>query len=124
MEQNGKTPDTIDAYIAQAAPERRELLQRMREVIREAAPEATEKISWGMPTFYLHGNLVHFAPAQRHLGFYPGESGVADFESELSAHKTSKGCIRFPYDKPLPVELIQKIVRHRAAQNIQAAKAK
>ncbi|MDF2568174.1 MAG: hypothetical protein K0R90_1630 [Oscillospiraceae bacterium] len=107
----------IDQYIAQYSEELQEKLQEIRQVIREAAPEASEKISWQMPTFYLNGNLVHFAMNKAHLGLYPGASGVEHFESELGDYKHSKGTIQFPLNKPLPKELITKIVQFRVQEN-------
>ena len=109
----------IDAYIAQYPKDRQAVLQQMREMIREAAPEATEKISWRMPTFYINGNLVHFAMFKHHIGLYPGASGVAQFEAKLSEYKHSKGAIQFPLDKPLPKELIQEIVKFRLKENLE-----
>lgn len=116
--------DSIDAYIAQFPPEVQEKLQALRQVIRQSAPAATEKISWQMPTFYLYGNLVHFAAHQKHIGFYPGAEGIQAFQEKLSAYKTSKGAAQFPYDKPLPSGLIGEIVRYRAAQNVKWAQEK
>jgi uncharacterized protein YdhG (YjbR/CyaY superfamily) len=92
-------------------------MQTVRQAIREAAPQATEKISWQMPTFYLHGNLVHFAGNKSHLGLYPGASGVEHFLPELTEYKTSKGAIQFPYTKPMPIELIQRIAKFRVTEN-------
>lgn len=107
---------TIDQYIAAQPAQRQPCMEEMRAIIREAAPEATEKISWGMPTFYLKGNLVHFALGKNHLGFYPGESGVANFLPKLAAYKTSKGAIQLPLGQPLPAELIREIVTFRVAE--------
>ncbi len=107
----------IDEYIAQCPPQHREKLEEIRQVIREAAPDATEKISWRMPTFYLNGNVVHFALHKSHIGFYPGASGVEHFEQELSDYKHSKGAIRFPLSDPLPKGLIKDIVRFRVLEN-------
>ncbi len=117
MENNQTAPKNIDEYIAQFSPEMQSIMQTVRKVIREAAPQASEKISWQMPTFYLHGNLVHFAANKSHLGFYPGASGVEHFTPELTEYKTSKGAIQFPYSKPLPIELIQRIVKFRVTEN-------
>lgn len=116
--------DSIDAYIADFPTEVQEKLQALRHVIRQAAPEATEKISWQMPTFYLYGNLVHFAAHQKHIGFYPGAEGMEAFLPMLSAYKTSKGAVQFPFDQPLPFELIGEIVRYRVAQNVKWAEEK
>lgn len=116
--------NTIDEYIAQFPPEVQEKLAAVRNTIREAAPEATEKISWQMPTFYLHGNLVHFAAMKKHIGFYPGPSGVAAFAPKLTEYKTSKGAIQFPLNKPLPLDLIREIVTFRVAENKKTAEEK
>ncbi len=116
--------DSIDAYIAQFPPEVQQKLQALRQVIRQSAPEATEKISWQMPTFFLHGNLVHFAAHQKHIGFYPGAEGIQAFQEKLSAYKTSKGAVQFPFNQPLPSELVGEIVRYRAAQNVKWAEEK
>lgn len=114
-----KNPElqTIDDYIAQFPDEVRERMQHLRKLIKDAAPEASEKMSWGMPTFYFHGNLVHFAAHKKHLGFYPGASGVENFLDKLKEYHTSKGAIQFPLDKPLPLELIEEIVRFRLDEN-------
>jgi uncharacterized protein YdhG (YjbR/CyaY superfamily) len=103
----------VDAYINQADPDIRPRLGLIRTIIREEAPEAIEKISYGMPTFHLHENLVHFAAAKHHIGFYPTPSGVEAFKAELEGLKWSKGAIQFPHNAPLPEELIRKIVRFR-----------
>ncbi len=114
-----KNPEiqTIDDYIAQFPDEARERMQLLRKVIRDAAPEATEKISWGMPTFVFYGNLVHFAAHKKHVGFYPGASGVEQFLDKLEEYHTSKGAIQFPMDKPLPLDLIDEIIRFRLEEN-------
>lgn len=114
----------IDSYIASFPPEIQGLLTEMRRLIRAAVPEATEKISYQMPTFYLKGNLVHFAAAKHHLGFYPSPSGITAFSDALKDYSTSKGAIQFPYDKPLPAELIAQIVAFRVHENLTLAEAK
>jgi uncharacterized protein YdhG (YjbR/CyaY superfamily) len=124
MEENKVTPQSIDEYIVQFTPEIQEKLIMLRKVIKEAAPEATEKISWGMPTFVLHGNLVHFAAFKNHIGLYPSPSGIDNFKDELSEYKGAKGSIQFPFKKPMPYELIGKIVKFRVAENIQIAEDK
>ncbi len=108
---------TIDEYIAQQPADVQPVLQQIRSVIRDAAPEVTEKISYQMPTFYLNGNLVHFAAYKGHIGFYPTPSGTEQFEQELSAYKRSKGAVQFPLDQPMPYELIRRMVQFRAAEN-------
>ncbi|THF72613.1 iron chaperone [Cohnella fermenti] len=115
---------TVDEYIACFPTDIQELLLGVRATIREAAPEAAEKISYQMPTFDLHGNLVHFAAFKNHIGFYPGASGVAAFQQELSAYKGAKGSVQFPIGRPIPHELIARIVRYRVAENKERAAAK
>jgi uncharacterized protein YdhG (YjbR/CyaY superfamily) len=121
MEENKTTYSTIDEYIIQFSPEVQEILQTLRTVIKEAAPDATEKINYQMPTFDLHGNLVHFAAYKNHIGFYPAASGIDAFKHELSEYKGAKGSVQFPIEKPLPYELISKIVKFRVAENIKKA---
>jgi uncharacterized protein YdhG (YjbR/CyaY superfamily) len=115
---------TITQYIRSFPKATQKLLQEMRDAIRSAAPEAIEKISYQMPTFYLHGNLVHFAAYEHHIGFYPAASGIAAFQDQLKKYKSSKGAVQFPTDKPLPLALIKKIVRYRVKENLERAKAK
>ncbi|MBY9078598.1 DUF1801 domain-containing protein [Paenibacillus sp. HN-1] len=121
MEPVNGVPKSIDEYIAGYPPEIQNLLQSVRQAIREAAPEAKEKISYRMPTFFLHGNLVHFAAFNRHIGFYPAPSGIEAFEQELSAYKSSKGAVQFPLDQPIPYELIRKITAFRVRENREKA---
>ena len=115
---------TIDEYISQFPHDVQEILKNIRQIIKEAVPEAREKISYRMPTFDLHGNLVHFAAFKKHIGLYPTPSGIETFDRELSEYKTSKGGVQFPLEKPIPYELIKKIVQFRAAENIQKAEEK
>ena len=117
-------PQNIDAYIGRFPTEVQEILQEMRRTIREAAPEAREKISYQMPTFDLHGNLVHFAAYKNHIGFYPTPSGIEAFASELSPYESSKGAVKFPIDHPMPLELVGRIVRFRVEENQKKAEAK
>lgn len=124
MKAAAAAPATIDAYLAQVPPRTRRLLQALRKTIRAAAPQATEKISYRMPTFYLEGNLVHFAAFDRHVGFYPGAAGVAEFQGELSSYVWGKGSIQFPLDQPLPLELVRRITEFRVAQNLAKAGGK
>ena len=111
-----QAPKTVDEYIAAAPAEVRPRLEAMRALIRETAPQAREKISWGMATYDLNGNLVHFAAQKHHMGFYPGASGVAHFQAKLTGYKTSKGAIQLPYNQELPVELIKEIIRFRVKE--------
>ncbi len=116
--------NTIDEYIALFPDEIQYKLNRIRETIKAAAPEAGEKISYQMPTFTLKGNLVHFAAFKNHIGFYPTPSGTEEFKRELSAYDGSKGTVRFPLDKPIPYDLIRKIVVFRVMENLQRTEAK
>jgi uncharacterized protein YdhG (YjbR/CyaY superfamily) len=111
---------TIDEYIAGHPPEIRTRLEAMRKTIWKHAPEAEERISYRIPTFYLGGNLVHFAAFDRHVGFYPGAAGIAAFRDALANYKSAKGSVQFPHTEPLPLALVAEIVRFRVAQ--QAAK--
>jgi len=109
---------TIDEYIATFPENVQDILEKIRKVIREAAPEAEEAISYGMPTFKLNGNLVHFAAYEKHIGFYPAPSGIEAFKEELSMYKGGKGSVQFPIDKPLPLDLVEKIVIFRVKENL------
>ncbi len=117
-------PTTIDAYIAAFPEDVQAILQQIRQLIHDTAPEATEAISYGMPTFKLHGNLVHFAAFKNHIGFYPVPSGMAAFQEELSAYKQGKGSVQFPLDRPMPYDLIRRIVQFRVAENRAAGAAR
>jgi len=108
---------TIDEYIESAPEGARKKLVEIKRLIREVAPEAEERISYRMPAFFLDGILVWFAAASKHIGFYPKQGAVEVFKRELAGYKTSKGTIRFPIDKPLPINLIKKIVRYRIKEN-------
>jgi uncharacterized protein YdhG (YjbR/CyaY superfamily) len=116
MDKNGSY-STIDEYIARYPLPVRKKLNQIRQLVKELAPEATEKISYRMPTFYLNGNLVHFAAYTHHIGLYPTSSGVAHFEAELATYQHSKGAIQFPLDHELPLDLIRRIVEFRVAEN-------
>ncbi len=118
MEENRNRITTIDEYIAQCPEEVRPVLQRIRAVIKEAAPKAVEKISYQMPGFYFNGSLVWFGVHTHHIGFYPTGSGIAAFKEELSGYKVSKGAVQFPLDQPIPYDLIREIVKFRVAENL------
>jgi uncharacterized protein YdhG (YjbR/CyaY superfamily) len=115
---------SIDAYIAGFPEDIQALLEAVRATIKAAAPDATERISYQMPTFALHGNLVHFAALKNHIGFYPTSSGIAAFKDELAGYESSKGSVKVPIGQPLPLELISKIVQFRATENRNKAAAK
>jgi uncharacterized protein YdhG (YjbR/CyaY superfamily) len=118
------THASIDDYIATFPKEIQRMLQELRATIHAAAPEATEKISYQMPTFYLKGNLIHFAAFKNHIGLYPAPSGIEAFKEELSRYASSKGAVQFPIDKPLPLELVSRIVKFRVAENLNKAASK
>lgn len=124
MKSGQPVPQTIDEYIACHTPEIQEKLEKIRATIRKAAPKAEEAISYMIPTFKLHGNLVHFAAYKNHIGFYPGAGGIAAFQEELAGYETSKGTVQFSLDKRLPLTLIAKIVKFRVQQNLDKAAAK
>jgi uncharacterized protein YdhG (YjbR/CyaY superfamily) len=124
MEDNKIPYQTIDEYIAQSSPEIQERLQEMKKVIKEAAPGAEETISFQMPAFTFYGILVYYAAFKKHIGFFPRPSGIEAFQKELSEYKCSKGGVQFPNNKPLPYELVRKIVKFRVAENIKEAEGK
>lgn len=107
---------SIDDYICSFSKDVQKQLRAMRAAISEQAPEAKEKISYQMPTYYLNGNLVHFAAHKNHIGFYPTPGAIMYFKKQLTKYKTSKGAIQFPIEDPLPITLIKKIVRYRVAE--------
>jgi len=117
-------PTDIDAYIAAFAPEIQQLLQQVRKTIQYAAPNTEQTISYGMPTFKQEGILVHFAAFKNHIGLYALPSGNVAFKEELSAYKTGKGSIQFPIEKPMPIDLITKIVKFRVDENKAKAELK
>lgn len=107
---------TIDEYIAFFPPDVRDILQKTRQTIKDAAPGAAEAIAYGMPAFKLNGSLVFFAAQKHHLGFYPTPSGITRFQKELAPYKTSKGAVQFPFAEPIPYNLIEKITRFRVKE--------
>jgi uncharacterized protein YdhG (YjbR/CyaY superfamily) len=124
MEKNKPQMISIDTYIAQFPADIQKKLKDLRAIIHAAAPDATEKISYQMPTFFLKGNLVHFAAFKNHIGFFPTPSGITTFEKELAVYRTSKGTMQIPLDQPLPADLITRIVKYRMAENLQKAEKK
>lgn len=105
----GKAPETIDEYIEAQPREAQSYLNQIRETIKRAIPEAQERISWSMPTYWKGRNIIHFAGFKKHIGLYPGPEAVAEFAERLKGYKTSKGAVQLPLDKPLPLELIAEI---------------
>jgi len=109
---------TIDEYIKTFPTDVQSILERMRQVIRKAAPDAVEAISYQIPTFKLNGNLVHFAAFKNHIGFYPTSSGIEAFKKEFSRYKWAKGSVQFPIGEPIPFDLVEKIVLFRVKENM------
>ncbi len=116
--------ESIDDYISDFPENIQVILKELREVIKKAAPEATEKISYQMPTYYLEGNLVHFAAYKNHIGFYPTQSAMIVFQEELRKYKSAKGSIQFPISERLPFDLIRIMVLFRVDENKKKAKEK
>lgn len=123
MKAKTKAAGPVDEYIARQPPEVRRMLELLRRTIRAAAPEAEETISYRIPTFKQHGNLVHFAAWKDHIGFYPAPSGIQRFAKELAGFVQSRGTVQFPLDKPIPVRLVGRIVKFRLQENRARAKA-
>jgi uncharacterized protein YdhG (YjbR/CyaY superfamily) len=121
MDKNPKYT-TIDEYIAQFPAETQKRLKAIRKLIAKLAPDAAEKISYQIPTFYLNGNLIHFAGFAGHIGLYPTPVGIEEFKEELSKYKQGKGSVQFPLDEPLPMDLIARIVKFRVEKNSKKAK--
>lgn len=113
---------SIDEYIGTFPEDIQKILGGLRTTIKAAAPEAEEKISYQMPTFFLNGNLIHFAAYKNHIGLYPTPSGIEAFKRELSMYPGAKGSVKLPIDKPLPLKLIARIVKFRVAENLKKGK--
>jgi uncharacterized protein YdhG (YjbR/CyaY superfamily) len=112
---------TIDEYIGAQPARTQKVLRSIRAAIRKAAPGATETINYGIPTFQLSGNLVHFAAFDKHIGFYPTPSGINAFKRELSRFVAAKGSVQFPLDQPMPLDLISRIVKFRVKEQVPLA---
>jgi uncharacterized protein YdhG (YjbR/CyaY superfamily) len=122
MKSDESTSNVIDEYIANFPDDVQKILQKVRKIIRQTAPDAQEKINYGIPTLTLNGNLVHFAGFKNHIGFYPTPSGIEKFKKELSKYEGAKGSVKFPLNQPIPYDLIKKITEFRVKE--QQAKAK
>ena len=107
----GEAPKTIEEYIERQPEQAQPLLRQVNNTIKSAIPDAAEKISWSMPTYWKKHNLIQFAAFKKHIGLYPGPEAVNTFAEGLKEYKTSKGAIQLPYDKPLPLELIGEIAK-------------
>ena len=109
--------NTIDDYIAGFDPEVQEALHELRHFIQSEAPEAKEKISYGMPAFYLNGNLIFFAAYKGHYSVYPSPSETVEFEQELAPYRSGKGTLRFPMDQPIPWDTLRKVIQFNVQKN-------
>lgn len=118
MDVKSNKPSSIDEYVAQFPPGVQSIMNKVRSAVKDAAPQAEERISYGMPGFYLKGMLVWFGGHKNHIGFYPAGEGIEAFAHELAGYKTSKGAVQFPLDQPVPYDLIRKIVKYRVEQNL------
>ena len=122
MKTRQAAPGTIDEYIADSPADVQEILEKIRTTIKKAAPDAEETIRYKMPTFNLKGHyLVYFAAYKKHIGFYPAPIGNAAFKEELSAYESGKGTLQFPLDKPIPFDLITRVVKFRVKENLARA---
>ena len=124
MKQATAAPASIDDYIATFPVGVQKRLQSIRRAIRKAAPEAEEKISYRIPAFTLGGNLIYFAAFRNHIGVYPGAAAIVAMKADLQGYRTAKGTVQFPLDQPLPLPLIEKMVRFKIDHNAQRAKRK
>jgi uncharacterized protein YdhG (YjbR/CyaY superfamily) len=117
MNQLSKSSKIIDDYLAAFPPETQSILQKIRAIIHEEAPEVEEVLAYGIPTFRLKGNLVHFGGYKNHIGFYPAPSGIEAFQKELRGYHHAKGSVQFPLNQPIPYDLIREIVRFRVKES-------
>lgn len=124
MDNKNKKAESIDEYIANFPSQIQKKLQQVRRTIQKAAPEAEEAISYAIPTYKLNGNLVHFAAFNNHIGFYPTPNGIEEFEKELSVYQQGKGSVQFPLDKPMPLDLISRMVKYRVKKNLEKSPPK
>jgi len=124
MEADSTAPKDIDEYIASFPKDIQEILEKIRRTIREAAPDAEEAIKYRMPTFTLKGNLVHFAAFKNHIGFYPTPQGIEEFAEDLAPYEGGKGSAQFPLGKPIPYDLIHRIVKFRVEKTLAKAEAR
>lgn len=124
MEKKVTPVATVEEYISSFPPPVKILLEKIRKAITTALPDAEEVISYHMPAYKYHGMLIYFAAHKNHIGLYPFTSAISAFQKELAGYKGAKGSVQFPFDKPLPISLITKIVKFRAKENLEKAKAK
>jgi uncharacterized protein YdhG (YjbR/CyaY superfamily) len=121
---NMQNTNSIDEYIERFPPDVQKILKKIRKTIQKAAPDAEEAMKYGIPTFVLNGNLVHFGGYKEHIGFYPDPRGIEELKKEVAPYQAGKGTLQFPLDKPIPYELITRVVKVRVEQNLKKAKTK
>lgn len=114
----------VDSYIADFPPKVQVMMKKLRSCIKKAAPEAEESISYMMPAYKFHGPLVYFGGYERHIGFYPTGGGITPFQKEISVYKHSKGAVQFPLNEPLPLDLVERMVKYRVKENLLKAEMK
>ncbi|MGL6268568.1 MAG: iron chaperone [Chitinophagaceae bacterium] len=114
----------VDSYIAGFPQKVQVMMKKLRSCIKKAAPDAEESISYMMPAYKLNGPLVYFGGYEKHIGFYPTGSGIAPFQKEISVYKHSKGAVQFPLDEPLPLDLVERMVKYRVKENLVKAQIK
>ena len=124
MAMPAKAPKTVDEYIRGFPRNAQRALKEMRRAVKAAVPMAEEKISYRMPTYMLHGRLLYFAAHKNHIGFYPMAAAISEFAKDVARFETSRGTIRFPLDKPMPLALIKRIVKYRVKENLARAKGR
>ena len=122
MQPSEAQPKTVDEYIARFSDEVQAILRELRGVVKAHAPQAEERISYQMPGYYLNGPLVYFAAFKRHIGFFPTAADLTPFDAELAPYKRSKGTVQLPLDRPMPYDLIARIVEYRVAENLAKGK--
>jgi uncharacterized protein YdhG (YjbR/CyaY superfamily) len=118
MKTSKRQAKTIDEYIALFPKNIQDILEKLRRAIKKSAPKAEETINYGIPTFKLYGNLVHFAAFKNHIGFYPTSSGIAAFKKDLSPYKHARGSVQFPIDKAIPFDIVRRMVKFRVEENV------
>jgi uncharacterized protein YdhG (YjbR/CyaY superfamily) len=122
VESKQSAPTTVEEYIAEFPEDIQAILLKFRELIKEYAPQADERISYRMPGYYLNGPLVYFAAFKKHIGLFPTAADLGPLEAEVSGYKRSKGTIQLPLDRPMPYDLVARIVQYRVAQNLERGK--
>lgn len=124
MKTDRTKPHDIDKYISGFTKEKQKLLKQLRDIIKKAAPQAQETISYGMPAFKKNGMIVYFAAWKNHIGFYPTSSAIKMFRKDLSVFNISKGTVQFPLDKPIPKGLVTRIVKFKVKENLKKQELK